>query len=1787
MPLLSVNFTAVDKISPTLRAIASQTNKTKSAIESLKKSMGSLSEGMKKASTETDSAAKKLQNLENMAKGVAGAFNDIPKSITTEFKSVSQAVEETTGDLKTETQAVNEAALSFDDLTRRINTFGYVMRVSADGIMNTNINLNFLKTTLGVAKSGFSAFTTAVKASLVGFSELTKLSLSLVSSLAKAGAGVVSFGNRLNGVSTVLSKVKDTVTSTVGQFLNLGRNTATAGGQLNTFTNIAGNATSRFKELTSSITTFIKVGLGMKVLNGVINALTSSVGKAIDRLDTFESFNRKMKLITGSADEATKALDRMNEATVGTPYGLDVAATALQNFVTRGMSTDAAAQSVETWMDVVSAYGKGTNEELNTVTDAIAKMRTKGTVEMKQLNRLFSVGVNPVQTYAKVVGMAASDVQEALSDKRIKADEFLDVVEKAYREGTNGVVQVAGSARNAATTWAATIANMRAALARGSMEIIKSLGSLIGIFNGQGENGLKYLFKQFGAEGEKVLKKIASMISGLVAGVSELKTYFDRANGALQEFKENLTKDVNERLVDTKKLFDETFGGIKKNYSKSFSKALMEISANIIYLNAQAKLLYNQLQVALINILEPVIVFFNTYGKDIINTFLQIGYTLQDAFGTIAIKAIEKFGDTLNNLNSRYEEFKNVLAVIRGYINDVAIGVTNYFGSIFTTISNVVDLISSMDLTPFLYNFREGGIFLKEFLTTLGKLYEITVPPVFRAIAEIFSYIARQTTNFNHALNNSNIFAYLINIATNLSRFFTSIFDSFSRIAETHIGDPFSVAVAGIEKFLSYINALAESLANNQVLIEGIGNALSLVGDIITSIFGGAIRYVGAFGEILAEALNFDVNGDGISTVSRMLQGLLGIVNQFWATATNITRSVLPALIYSASKAFGFIYQLVQNVITALSNHKEILDIIGQIMSNLIGIASDLFGGLLDIASIDMGNPFEGLLDGALFVLTKINDVLVALLRSVSGIIDRFKSAFTTAFTIIGKTLSNVYKTFFVPFIQGVAELAESFARNLLPVLAGVISNMIVLATTVGSVVIGFFKNLASIVLPPVLNALKAVFEWIGKHKEFVISALTGILTSIMAFVAVKKIIVIVQTLIDLFYGFQAAMTIFQATIGAGVSVASFVNPIGLAIVLLGAFVAALVYCYNNLDWFREMCDTAISLIGASYTELKDSFKGTMSDIVYTFAWAVSNLNNYEAGWDQFWEEMHDSMWGWLESMIDKWNWFVETPVGKFLMNAITHGAPSLFGFAKDVTGTNDYKIPIPTRKSIDEYRKNKENTEGFTSPAREKAKNSGTTSLYDYVTGRNKKPDLTPEYNLNLQDYLDEINGVMESIYTDTPLQLPEVADVYSGLGDVGFEYDDYLADAADSIDSSSDIINNALNGIGDTAEDTANRVNDAADSASSSGDLAGATLDKLKEKFADLSQFYNIVGGYFDEYFPERTILENGTMADLENFSDFLGGQIDAFEAAAEAKKEAEKSLNSAASTANDVITSAADSATENTSEDLISAYNDAKSMINSNGEELATELATSISGAFTDGFTRALPEIQSTVDSGVNEIMNTAVSGAINIATEVSAVLDDITLNTTQHLNDLSTIVNNNVSLICENTIAKVRDLTSNILNEFNTLSVEMANVGFRMMDNLANAINARAQVVYDAISNLKSALGSVFFGGTDSEDKGYGLGDFAKDALMTASPFALPYWASKGLNALTGGNDKLSDDKNYLKMSGSGTSKSLEDNRQINVNPTYVVGSDSQAKTANDDLEKRLHKLLQEGIRLSAI
>lgn len=259
--------------------------------------------------------------------------------------------------------------------------------------------------------------------------------------------------------------------------------------------------TKGFQQGTNRLADIIGGGLITQAIQGLFGMITGQVDAAMRRLDTMAQFGRVMTTLTGDVAEANATLDATNEIVRGTAFGLDVAASAVQRFVASGMETKKATDVMSAWADATAFYTKGTNSDLETVTGALTKMNTRGKITMREMQQLLYAGIPAMDIYASAMGMSTEEVSEAMSQGELQAEQFIDVMTKAFTEGTEKFPAITGAAKKAGSSWAGSIDNMKAAVTRGVGAMLETFD---GIFN------IKENMVAFGKGIETVLKALAT-----------------------------------------------------------------------------------------------------------------------------------------------------------------------------------------------------------------------------------------------------------------------------------------------------------------------------------------------------------------------------------------------------------------------------------------------------------------------------------------------------------------------------------------------------------------------------------------------------------------------------------------------------------------------------------------------------------------------------------------------------------------------------------------------------------------------------------------------------------------------------------------------------------------------------------------------------------------------------------------------------------------------------------------------------------------------------------------------------------------------------------------------------------------------------------------------------------------------------------------------------------------------------------------------------------------------------
>lgn len=833
-------------------------------------------------------------------------------------------------------------------------------------------------------------------------------------------------------VKAILSAVDQNFTSTMKM----------ANSSLSGIKSASEGATSSIMKIASGIGVF-------KALSASANLVKSSISSAMGRQDTMEAFNRTITQITGSAENATKALEDLKKITKGTAYGLDIAAKATQNFVTRGMDLSKATKSVGIWADAVSFYGKGTNEQLETVTDALAKMRTKGTVEMDQLNRMFDVGIDAVGIYAKAVGKSSQEVQDSLSDKTIRTDEFLNVVEKAMEEGTNGVQKIAGAAKDAGASWTGTIDNMKAATTRGVLSIMQAIDDMLS------KNKLpqmREMISQFGKGAETTMNTVANGIKNLkdvgalIPQIGALGSALFVVGGSVDYIKALCggfdalslkTKLFNKSLADTKNKISVVSKVLKGNLSLGTNEFKR--------LTASSQVLAEK-----VTILKGALT--GRFGSD--------------AFGKLS-KTSQKFANDIENIFPRFDNITNKLDEVKSKFSKLIpdstkSSIDNFKNLISGSMSIGKDKVNAVgdSIAQMSFKFQSAtGRFSKDgpkIWKVFNKLSSVSgyisnkiSPKLGKAISAGFKQIpnagAKALTSMTSAM--SKVFAIAmksVGPAAILGLVVAGlgiVNNQFGSQIDQMIATVVTQAPKVISNFVKGITSQMPMLASSgaQLLVHlsvGIAKTLPLVVNagmqILNSIIQGisanaqsivksALLIVGILGGAILNAIP-QLLGIGLQFIVSITQGILDnmplILVGIQTMITNITTAIqtqLPTMIQMG-------VQILQNIATGIVQMLPQL-VVGaiQIITTLINTISENLSTILN-GAVEIINT---LVDGLINNLPQIIDATVELIGAIlNAIITNLPQIMTAGVQIILKLVSGLISA--IPHvISGVAKIAK------------------------------------------------------------------------------------------------------------------------------------------------------------------------------------------------------------------------------------------------------------------------------------------------------------------------------------------------------------------------------------------------------------------------------------------------------------------------------------------------------------------------------------------------------------------------------------------------------------------------------------------------------------------------------------------------------------------------------------------------------------------------------------------
>ena len=497
--------------------------------------------------------------------------------------------------------------------------------------------------------------------------------------------------------------------------------------------------------------------------------IAGSVGKATARLDAMGKATNVMSILSGSTEKASQVVQGLTDAVSDTAYGLDAAATSTQKLATSGLDLDGSARMVKNLMDAVSFYGDGTNETLENVVDAMAKMNSSGKISADQWQRLTDAGIPVLKIFAEKTGKSMAEVSDAFSKGKISAQDFDAILTDALENGTQSFPAVAGKAKEMAGSFATSFSNMSARIAIGVANVITafnnfvqdsglpSIQTMIADFGSVIKNGLNWVADNMPAILNGIIdlvKKVGDSMPHLTNAIRTVVDYVQQnAGGTVDVIKEALKWLIDNIPAVTGVLdslspaiiaigvafatwkFINTVKNVTSLLQTGFLNAIFNVSKAINLLSGNPIMLIVSAIAALV---AGFLYLWNT-SESFRNFWIGLWDTIKTAAGTVVDGVVTFFTETIP------EAFNSFLEACQSVADSVAVFFTETIPQAILSFVQAVIQFFTVDL-PYNIGYGIGWIIGKiaEFGQNLINFATTTVPQFIQSVIDWFMQLPGQ-----------------------------------------------------------------------------------------------------------------------------------------------------------------------------------------------------------------------------------------------------------------------------------------------------------------------------------------------------------------------------------------------------------------------------------------------------------------------------------------------------------------------------------------------------------------------------------------------------------------------------------------------------------------------------------------------------------------------------------------------------------------------------------------------------------------------------------------------------------------------------------------------------------------------------------------------------------------------------------------------------------------------------------------------------------------------------------
>ena len=144
-----------------------------------------------------------------------------------------------------------------------------------------------------------------------------------------------------------------------------------------------------------------------------------------------ENYKTSFEVMTGSADKAADAVERLKKMGAATPFELPQLAETTQLLMNYGFTVDEAIDR----MSMLGDISQGNADKLGRIAMAYGQMSSAGKVALEDVKQMIEAGFNPLQEISQTTGESMASLYNRISKGTIGVDEITASMQRATSEG--------------------------------------------------------------------------------------------------------------------------------------------------------------------------------------------------------------------------------------------------------------------------------------------------------------------------------------------------------------------------------------------------------------------------------------------------------------------------------------------------------------------------------------------------------------------------------------------------------------------------------------------------------------------------------------------------------------------------------------------------------------------------------------------------------------------------------------------------------------------------------------------------------------------------------------------------------------------------------------------------------------------------------------------------------------------------------------------------------------------------------------------------------------------------------------------------------------------------------------------------------------------------------------------------------------------------------------------------------------------------------------------------------